>query len=274
MSDDTNDPTNADLTPAERELDDVVTRLAQSYHRPPDIVPADEMWARIQQRRNVARPSHRHPGWYVLAASAAFLAIGIGIGRGWRPSGAPSAQRELAARVAVGNDAENGAAGGERQNGGTGVAGRGAGNPTLAESHPPRAARSAVPAAPVGTRADAGASTAYQLATIRHFTEVEALLTSFESSQRDARMDAQLAAWGRDLLGQTRLLLDSPAANDPARRKLLQDLELVLVQITQLSPSTAPVERDMINGAVRSSDVMPRLRTAVPAGGATHFNGV
>lgn len=287
MTDDRNDPASAELTPAERELDELVTRLAQSYHRPPDIVPADQMWARIQERRTVAgsaHPAHRHPGWWVLAASAAFLAIGISIGRGWRPTTASRTPTTVVASTApTPNDAS-------RRNGpppaltpsDSGAIGVGQHPSGAALAEAPREdGRRTVrnPARTVPTpgavQSDAGgsANTAYQLATVKHFTEVEALLTSFESSRHDARMDAQMAAWGRDLLGQTRLLLDSPAAADPARRKLLQDLELVLVQITQLSPSTAPVERDLIDGAVRTSDVMPRLRTAVPAGGATHFNG-
>ena len=39
----------------------------------------------------------------------------------------------------------------------------------------------------------------------------------------------------RSLLGTNRLLLDSPVATDPRMRQLLEDLELVLAQIAQLS---------------------------------------
>ena len=60
-------------------------------------------------------------------------------------------------------------------------------------------------------------------------TEAEAMLTVFKTDLNQGRMDAQISAWGKDLLSNTRLLLDSPAAQDPVRRKLLQDLELVLV---------------------------------------------
>ncbi|MGH2634453.1 MAG: hypothetical protein ACRDG3_13685, partial [Tepidiformaceae bacterium] len=112
---------------------------------------------------------------------------------------------------------------------------------------------------------------AYTLATVRHFTAVEALLTSYQTAPHDAHGDAEMASWARALLSQTRLLLDSPAAADPARQKLLQDLELVLVQMTQLSPANTPMDREMIDGSVRHSDVITRLRTAVPAGGATHL---
>jgi hypothetical protein len=288
MIDETNDPLGEEMTADERELDALVTRLAQSYHRPPDIVPADQMWARIQERRRAARPVHRHQGLILLAASAAFLAIGIGIGR-WGGPGAGSGAGAPSRGVGGLTPARNVASAAAQPRRGEGAADADTAalvqpfvvpSPRERSEHAPGARSATTPrdgarsASSTSRDAAPDPSTAYQLATIRHFTQVEALLTSFESNKRDAKMDAQMAAWGRDLLGQTRLLLDSPAANDPVRRKLLQDLELVLVQITQLSPSAAPVERDMIDGAVRASDVMPRLRTAVPAGGATHFNGV
>jgi hypothetical protein len=46
--------------------------------------------------------------------------------------------------------------------------------------------------------------------------------------------------WARDLLTTTRLLLDSPAGADPARRELLETLELVLVQIARLPRADSP----------------------------------
>jgi hypothetical protein len=79
-------------------------------------------------------------------------------------------------------------------------------------------------------------------------------------------MDAQLGSWARELLSNTRLLLDSPVANDPQRRPLLEDLELVLVQIVQLSPGSTPQDREMIEKTLRQDHVMTRLRTAIPAG--------
>jgi hypothetical protein len=64
--------------------------------------------------------------------------------------------------------------------------------------------------------------------------------------------------------------MDSPAARDPQMRALFSDLELVLVQIVQLSgaPLAAP-ERDLIERALHDRDLLPRLRSAVPAGLAT-----
>ncbi len=79
-------------------------------------------------------------------------------------------------------------------------------------------------------------------------------------------MDAQFAGWAKGLLSNTRLLLDSPAGDDPRRAKLLQDLELVLAQIVQLSPNAAATDRELIQGSIQNGHVMTRLRSAIPAG--------
>jgi hypothetical protein len=118
-----------------------------------------------------------------------------------------------------------------------------------------------------GNQTTASPSSAYQLTAVQHLSEAEALLTSFRTrSNTDQQMDAQLGAWARQLLSNTRLLLDSPVANDPQRRPLLQDLELVLVQIVQLSPGSTPQDRELIEKTLKQDHVMTRLRTAIPAG--------
>jgi hypothetical protein len=108
---------------------------------------------------------------------------------------------------------------------------------------------------------------AYSVAAAQHLTEAEAMLTAFKGDLSRGRMDAEISAWGKDLLSNTRLLLDSPAARDPVRRKLLQDLELVLVQIVQLSPKSPARDRDLIKGALTDDQVLTRLRTAIPVKG-------
>ncbi len=117
------------------------------------------------------------------------------------------------------------------------------------------------------TPGNSGSSSAYQVTAVKHLSEAEALLTSFRTrSTTDQQMDAQLGTWARELLNKTRLLMDSPVANDPQRRPLLEDLELVLVQIVQLSPGSTPQDREMIEKTLQQDHVMTRLRTAIPAG--------
>jgi hypothetical protein len=104
-----------------------------------------------------------------------------------------------------------------------------------------------------------------RVATEQHLARAEALLTGFASGAGGARAPTD-SVWARDLLTTTRLLLDSPAGADPARRELLETLELVLVQIARLPRADSPGERALIDRAIRQGDLMTRLRGAVPAG--------
>jgi len=63
-------------------------------------------------------------------------------------------------------------------------------------------------------------------------------------------------------------MLDSPAAQDARLKGLLEDLELVLAQISQL-PSGGGGDREdvqSINQGLDQRSVLLRLRTANPAG--------
>ena len=109
---------------------------------------------------------------------------------------------------------------------------------------------------------------AYAIATTQQLVQVQALLTAFNANahdaQSDAKVDAHLASWARDLLSNTRLLLDSPAGADPRRKQLLQDLELVLIQIAALSPDAATTDRAAIAQTLTDAHVMPRIQAAIP----------
>ena len=109
---------------------------------------------------------------------------------------------------------------------------------------------------------------AYHLAAQEHLGQSEAFLTLFRASVRQNGDYRLAAASARQLLASNRLLLDSPAAVDPRTRLLLEDLELVLAEIAQLSPSSRAEDLDLIREGIEQGDVMPRLRTAVPAGSA------
>ena len=108
----------------------------------------------------------------------------------------------------------------------------------------------------------------YRLAAQEHLGQSEAFLTLFRTSVQE-RTDHRLAsASARQLLATNRLLLDSPAAIDPKTRLLLEDLELVLAEIAQLSPQSRAEDLQLIREGIERGNVMPRLRTAVPAGAA------
>jgi len=110
------------------------------------------------------------------------------------------------------------------------------------------------------------AALAYRVAAAQYLTRTEALLTGFRSEARSGMPDAQFARQARDLLGTTRLMLDSPAAQDARLKDLLEDLELVLAQIAQLPASSDRDDVQSINQGLEQRSVLLRLRTANPAG--------
>jgi hypothetical protein len=105
---------------------------------------------------------------------------------------------------------------------------------------------------------------AYDQTVAEHLTNAEALLTSFKT-QPQGTVDPQLSEWARDLLTNTRMLMDSPAADDPNVAVLLEDLELIIAQIARVSASSKE-EREIIRDGMKKTEVLPRLRASQSAG--------
>jgi hypothetical protein len=110
----------------------------------------------------------------------------------------------------------------------------------------------------------------FQLVAADYLVRTEALLAAFPEGAREGRAP-EVAAWARQLLLDTRLLLDSPAAVDPDLAPLLSDLELVLAQIASLRTRDAPGEIELIEDGIEQNRVLARLRLA--AGAAAGVNG-
>lgn len=111
---------------------------------------------------------------------------------------------------------------------------------------------------------------AYQVAASQYLTRTEALLTDFRAESRGGqgeRPDAQFASQARNLLGTTRLMLNSPAAKDQRLKSLLEDLEVMLAQIAQLPADRNRDDVEFINQGLDQRSVLLRLRAATPAPG-------
>jgi hypothetical protein len=104
---------------------------------------------------------------------------------------------------------------------------------------------------------------AYREETTDYLGQTAALLISLPEAGAPDLSDARFAGKASDLLVTTRLLMDSPAAQDPKLRGLLEDLELVLVQIARLRVERNKSDLDLIHQTVEQGDVMSRLNTAV-----------
>lgn len=102
----------------------------------------------------------------------------------------------------------------------------------------------------------------YSTETSQYLGQTAALLIALPSEVKAGRANGQFLSRAGELLTRTRLLLDSPAANDPTMRNLLEDLELVLAQVVHLENNQNRTELDLINRALEQRDVIPRLRTA------------
>lgn len=274
----------------EENFEKFLKKTAQGYNAPPVRVPREEMWTAIQAKRQAgprvvygggsSTPVHeRRFGtrvWMGAAAAAMLLvATGVGIGR----LTAPKPVTPVAVNPSIPQPPVTVTP--DQANSGSVAPAQVATTP-VERSHEPRSttvskggqvrntgARGDESRVAVETpRPSSHSSSAYQLTALQNLSEAEALLTSFRSrSSADQQMDAQLGTWARQLLTNTRLLIDSPVGDDPQRRPLLQDLELVLVQIVQqLSPGSTPQDRDLIEKTLQQNHVMTRLRTAIPAG--------
>src|SRR5262245_42440415 len=108
--------------------------------------------------------------------------------------------------------------------------------------------------------ADSAMARPYEIETSQYLGQTAALLVALPSEVK-AGASAQFTSRAGDLLSRTRLLMDSPAADDPAMRALLEDLELVLMQVVRLQSGNR-MDLDLINRALEQRDVIPRLRTA------------
>jgi hypothetical protein len=128
----------------------------------------------------------------------------------------------------------------------------------------------------VATGTDQTSTLAYRVAAAQYLTRTEALLTGFRAEARSPSVPAvQFSRQARDLLATTRLMLDSPAAQDARLKGLLEDLELVLAQIAQLPSSGDREDVQSINQGLDQRSVLLRLRTANPAGpGPVRTQGV
>lgn len=234
-------------------FDSWLQSAARDYNRPGDP-PRDSMWAAIE---SAVPPVSSAPSTTVIpltragaprrywqaAAAVAILAAGIGIGRLWTPRAATPGQAPAVAATPE-RAPESMLASGDTT---TRLAVRG-----------DRAV-----AAP-SLRGDETGSDSYDIAAVQHMSRAEALLTSFRTSG-SGETQASMNVWARDLLADTRLLLDSPAATDARRRHLLEDLELVLAQIVQL-PAESSADRSVVQRSIERGAMLSRLRSTIPAG--------
>lgn len=96
--------------------------------------------------------------------------------------------------------------------------------------------------------------------TIRYLGRAETLLTAFRIDQRTPVSERDLAMWARDLLIETRMRLDLPVSRTLEENALLEDLELILLQISRLGTGVRHVEWQLARESMELKGTLPRLR--------------
>ena len=238
----------SEQTERESPLDTWTASLVQlAMHAEQADIPREMMWARIrQQRAGAGTPSIDTARMLVavtdgkralngrrlfttIAAIAATLVIGVAIGRYTLP-GAATGTAPDSARLAE--------------------AARMGGRTNMNARDAAQTARATDPAV---------------VAMEEHFARTVALLTLVRDDDPDVSPGADVTGWARELLGTTRMLLDEPQLHDDRTRRLLQDLELVLVQIIQARGTAAPEAKRAPSETMRETNLLPRVQAVVTA---------
>jgi hypothetical protein len=207
----------------ENRFDEVIRELPQSFPTPPEP-PLDEMWGVIEDVHFNSPTSIGRPSGMTSRAPWLAAAAALVIGVG------------IGHYLPLGKDSST--------------------NPTSS------AGSASNQGLPLGADTSAVAD-AYRDQTTHYLGQAAALLISLPAKNASSKADASFAGEAADLLVTTRLLMDSPAAQDPKLRSLLEDLELVLVQIARLRGERNKGDLDLIRQAVEQGDVMSRLNSAV-----------
>jgi hypothetical protein len=207
----------------ENELDEVLRDLPRTFNNPPEP-PVDEMWSVIEDAHFNSPAAISHPAGMTSRAPWLAAAAALVIGIGI------GHYVQFGKKVDVTGTASSGVA--------------------------------STQGLPAGADTSAVAD-AYRDQTSRYLGQAAALLISLPAEHASRTADATFAGKAADLLVTARLLLDSPAAQDPKLRALLEDLELVLVQIARLRGERAKGDLDLIHQAVEQGDVLSRLNSAV-----------
>jgi len=108
------------------------------------------------------------------------------------------------------------------------------------------------------------ASDPSRVAMQEHLVHTVALLAAVNDGGSAQKAMPDIGAQARDLLTTTRLLLDQPQLRDSTTRRLLQDLELVLVQVVQARGS-APETQRAPRETLQETNLLTRVRAVVTA---------
>lgn len=229
---------------SEKELDRILGDLAQEYRRPPEP-PSDRIWQHVAHRIGEgvdasAPPGSSKAGLAQTGAKDLGRLKGSSISKGrpaWLPWGWSTPAVALATAAVV--------------------------TFLLIQSPPNQDAPISDLQERVREQAghESASTTAFALAAGSYLSRADALLTKIAQTRESGRPAPEIQSWAESLLLETRLLLDSPAAQDPSLSPLLLDLELTLAQISQ-DPDVAYADSETEES---NRALLMRIRFKTPA---------
>ncbi|MFN9201513.1 MAG: hypothetical protein ACK6DP_00385 [Gemmatimonas sp.] len=240
----TNDPDDQPEVPAtgdEQPLEPWMLAMAREAVDELDaevVVPREMMWARIQRARSEGHDtSMAHGGTTPMAPRA---------GRRWSRW-----LRQVAAVAAV-------------LVGGIAIGRYGMPTRGVAPGVARDTGATATGLGPDALAAMATSTDPVRVAMQEHLVRTVALLTTVRDDDPALGPEADITRAARELLTTTRLLLDQPQLRDDPTRRLLQDLELVLVQVIQARGS-APETQRAPKETLQDTNLLTRVRAIVTA---------
>ncbi len=254
----------------EDEMNEVLLQGTRDYNEP-GAVARDAMWTRIERERHgQLHEGHGSGGGSLVRTRLPWVAGGF------------AAALMMAAGIAIGRRLERGIV---TRGPSVAVTPRdSAGSTQVPRTSPPESLVTALrgetsgtqkslnqlaqrPQSPTGATTSDSDDLAYRLVMLRHIAGSEAMITAFRTAARRGEVDAQIADWSRELLGTTRMLEASPVTKDPVMKRLLEDLDLVIVQIAQYTTTGKhnPDDLDLIEQSIKKRGVMTKLRSTLPA---------
>jgi hypothetical protein len=124
----------------------------------------------------------------------------------------------------------------------------------------------------VNAVADDPVSEAYRRAATIHLKRSDVLLAGLRTLSDEAIVHRNMRATIRELLSNTRLLLNSPATIQAQYRGVFLDLELVLIRMSVLTPSTVAAERAQIEETLVRKKLLARMRDLIPVVSTSNAN--